>query len=145
MRHHLAPRPVVRIALALGLSLSLAGCASMTGEDWRGVLEAVSGVANARAEYKAAKAGVQPAAYQAPAQAAGYGALSCARPVNNAGTLCVQNACGQPVTYHVRFANGSTTSLVVGAGMCQPVPPTVQVFACRGADRFDWGRGACAS
>lgn len=137
-------RPATRLALGLGLAASLAGCASMSSDDFRSVLEAVSGVANARAEYKAAKAGAQPAAYQAPAQAAGYGALSCARAVNNGGSLCVQNACGQPVTYHVRFANGNTTSVVVGAGMCQPVPPSVQVFACRGADRFDWGRGSCS-
>ncbi len=134
------PGPV----LALALAAALAGCGTMSDEELHSLLGTLSSVAtaavDARSQYKQAKTGAQPAANQAQG---GYTSLACVRPVSNAGGTCAQNACGQPVVYHVRFANGATNALAVSAGACIPIPPGVQVFACRGSDRFDWNRTAC--
>jgi hypothetical protein len=134
-----------RIGTVLTLAAATAGCGTMSEEELHSLLGTLSSVAtaavDARGQYKAAKAGVQPAAYQG--QGGGYTSLGCVQPVQRAGGVCAQNSCGQPVVYHVRFANGATNALAVGAGACIPVPPGVQVFACRGSDRFDWGRRAC--
>jgi hypothetical protein len=154
--NHRTPPPAAlarlpRIGLVLALAASLAGCGTMSDEELHELLGTLSSVAtaavDARGQYKAAKAGAQPAAYQAQGQAqakAGYGSLSCVRPVNSSAGQCAQNACGQPVVYHVRFANGATNAMAVGAGACIAIPPSVQVFACRGSDRFDWNRGSCS-
>jgi hypothetical protein len=136
-----------RLGLVLALTAATAGCGTMSDEDLHSLLGTLSSVATAaveaRGQQKAARAGGQPAAYQGQAQAAGYTSLSCVRPINNGAGVCAQNACGQPVVYHVRFANGATNAMAVSAGACIAIPPGVQVFACRGSDRFDWGRSAC--
>jgi hypothetical protein len=133
-----------RIGTVLTLAAATAGCGTMSDADLHSLLGTLSSVAtaavDARGQYKAAKAGVQPAAYQGQG---GYASLGCVQPVQRPGGVCAQNNCGQPVVYHVRFANGGTNALAVNAGACIPVPPGVQVFACRGSDRFDWGRSAC--
>jgi hypothetical protein len=133
-----------RIGTVLTLAAATAGCGTMSDAELHSLLGTLSSVAtaavDARGQYKAAKAGVQPAAYQGQG---GYTSLACVQPVQRAGGVCAQNSCGQPVVYHVRFANGATNALAVNAGACIPVPPGVQVFACRGSDRFDWGRSAC--
>ena len=133
-----------RIGTVITLAAATAGCGTMSDAELHSLLGTLSSVAtaavDARGQYKAAKAGVQPAAYQGQG---GYTSLRCVQPVQRAGGVCAQNSCGQPVVYHVRFANGATNALAVSAGACIPVPPGVQVFACRGSDRFDWGRSAC--
>jgi hypothetical protein len=141
-----ARRSAVGLTVSLALAAALAGCGTMSDEELHSLLGTLSSVAtaavDARSQYKQAKAGAQPAAYQGQAQA-GYNSLPCVRPVNNGAGVCAQNACGQPVVYHVRFANGATNAMAVSAGACIAIPPGVQVFACRGSDRFDWNRGAC--
>lgn len=135
-----------RLGLVLALTAATAGCGTMSDEELHSLLGTLSSVATAaveaRGQYKAAKTGAQPAAYQGQ-QAAGYASLACVRPMHNNGGVCAQNACGQPVVYHVRFSNGATNAMAVSAGACIAIPPGVQVFACRGSDRFDWGRSAC--
>jgi hypothetical protein len=133
-----------RLSIVLALAAATSGCGTLSDEELHSLLGTLSSVATAaveaRGQYKAAKTGAQPAAYQGQG---GYSSLGCVQPVQRAGGVCAQNSCGQPVVYHVRFANGATNALAVSAGACIPVPPGVQVFACRGSDRFDWGRSAC--
>jgi hypothetical protein len=151
MPQHPTPARGIRrkgLGLTVGLAIAatVAGCGTMSDEELHSLLGTLSSVAtaavDARSQYKQAKAGAQPAAYQGQAQG-GYGSLPCVRPVSNGAGTCAQNACGQPVVYHVRFANGATNAMAVSAGACIAIPPGVQVFACRGSDRFDWNRGAC--
>jgi hypothetical protein len=140
-----ASRQGRRLGLVLALAAATAGCGTMSDAELHSLLGTLSSVATAaveaRGQYKAAKTGTQPAANQG--QGGGYSSLGCVQPVQRAGGVCAQNSCGQPVVYHVRFANGATNALAVNAGACIPVPPGVQVFACRGSDRVDWGRSAC--
>jgi hypothetical protein len=146
MQQFVSTRRVRRVGLVLALVAATAGCGTMSDEELHSLLGTLSSVAtaavDARGQYKAAKAGAQPAGYQGQ-QSGGYASLGCVRPMHSNGGICAQNACGQPVVYHVRFANGATNAMAVSAGACIPIPTGVQVFACRGSDRFDWGRSAC--
>lgn len=141
-----ALRAAPRLGLALTLSAAVAGCGTLSDEELHSLLGTLSSVAMAAADARnQSRGGVQPAAYQPQGQqaAAGYSSLACVRPISNGAGVCALNACGQPVVYHVRFANGATNAMAVSAGACITVPPGVQVFACQGGHRFDWGRGAC--
>jgi hypothetical protein len=135
-----------RVAAALLGAATLAGCGSMGDGDTHAMLGNISSIltslVDAKGQYDAAKRGQsapQASSQQtAQAQSSAY-RLNC---LSNMGH-CTQNNCGQPVVYNVRFANGASTQLMVGAGQCMPVVGGAAVFACRAGDRFDPNQSAC--
>jgi len=148
-------------AAAVLAAAALAGCSSLSAEDFKTMLGGVGQVAQAAGEYEQARrnnrgnaaqganaAGAQAApatqAYVAPAAA--YSALSCARVTPRGGGLCMENSCGGVVMVHARSGVGAFGPVALAPGQCAPiVPGTVAAFACRPGDRFDWQRAACVS
>ena len=135
---------------------ALAGCSSLSAEDFKTMLGGVGQVAQAAGEYETARrnnrsnaaqgvnaAGAQAApAYAAPA--AGYSALSCARVTPRGGGLCMENSCAGVVMVHARSGAGAFGPVALAPGQCAPiVPGTVAAVACRAGDRFDWQRATC--
>ena len=157
---------LVAAGLSAGL-LGLAGCGSITAEDFKSILGGVTEVAQAGGQFEASRrAGRASAAgngagtgtgsnytqsaaaanaQAAQAQASTYAALSCTRLTQRGGAMCMENGCGRTVSLHARMGNGSTGSLAVSPGQCLPVGPGTTAVACAGGDRFDWGRSACIS
>lgn len=143
-----------RSAAAAAVLLALAGCGSMTAEDFKTILGGVTDVARTAGEFeanrRAARAGAAPQAQATQGvpqsvqpQAVSYGALSCARPTSRNGLACMENGCGRMVMVHARSSGGATGVYAVAPGQCSPVAPGSVAFACSAGDRFDWQRGAC--
>jgi hypothetical protein len=142
------------VVWALGI---LGGCASITAEDFKTMLDGATAVAQAGGQFEAARrqgrqanaAGSTQVAsaggqQQAQQQVTTYGPLQCAKVVRRNGAQCMENACGRNVVVHARSGAGPLGSVMIANGQCMPiVPGTAAAVACSGGDRFDWGRSAC--